>query len=594
MPTDIIIVFALVVVAVALFISERLPIGLVAVTVMVALMLTGVLTPEEGFSGFSSRATVTIAAMFMLSEGVRRTGVLDRAGALVTTAGRDRPARALLAIMLVVGAISAFINNTAAIAIFIPVILAASERLGVSASRLLMPASFASMLGGSCTLIGTSTNILVSNIAADHGLRPLGMFELAPVGLVFAGLGVLYLMTAGRRLVPARRSSERLGGGFELNEYFTDVVVLEDSDLVGRTVAGDPDLAGGALEVVDVLRDGSEQPGRVDRIELAAGDVLRIHGPARRISDLVEQRRVELRGVADWRGSGLQEGGHALVEAVVAPDSPLARRRIRDADFGERLGAVPLAVQHRGSLQRQDLGDVRLQPGDCVLLAVDADRVGELPANHAVVLVNRVPTTTHRRRKAPVALAVLAGVVAATALDLAPVAVNALAGVVMMVLTGCLDLEEGVAAVNWEVIFLLAGMIPLGLAMEKTGAAALLAEGVVDGLGAWGPQAVLSGLFLLTILLTSVLNNQAAAVLLSPMVIELAGGLGADPRPFLIAVTYGASLSFITPVGYQTNTMIYGPGQYRFSDFLRVGAGLNLLLWLAGTLLIPVFWPLTP
>jgi di/tricarboxylate transporter len=245
-------------------------------------------------------------------------------------------------------------------------------------------------------------------------------------------------------------------------------------------------------------------------------------------------------------------------------------------------------------MKRTGLEDLRLHAGDCLLLAIDSDGIDALEQDSALVLVSRVARTRFRSAQMPVALLVIAGVVAATALNLAPIAVSALGGVLVMTLTGCLKLEEGIQSVNWEVIMLLAGMIPLGLAMEKTGAAAMLAETLIGWLGAWGPHAVLSGLLFVTMMLTAILNNQASAVLLAPMVIEMGHAMSVDPRAFLIAVTYGASLSFITPVGYQTNTMIYGPGQYRFSDFFRVGIGLNILLWIVGSLLIPLAWPFTP
>lgn len=594
MTPDLLIVTGLLVVTVVLFVSERFSVALVAGLVMATLMVTGVLTPQEGLSGFSSRATVTIAAMFMLSEGIRATGLLDRVGNALSRTGRGRPQRTLLVIMLVVGAVSAFINNTAAIAIFIPVVMSVAGRLKISPSRLLMPVSFASMLGGVCTLTGTSTNILVSEIALDHDLEGIGMFELAPVGLVFAFIGFVYLLTAARRLVPARRDSDGDEGGFDLKSYITDVVVREDSDLVGRPLSEDKRLQGEGIEVVDVFRGGQEVQGRLAQIEPMAGDILRLHGSAERIGRAFEGRGLHVRRGDDSADARPEASNRVLVEAVIAPDSPLAHRRLDRADFEDRYGALPLAFQHRGRIRRGWIGGVRLQPGDCLLLGIDSDRIEEMERDRAIVPVSRIERKRYRRDKTAIAVAVMAGVVGATALEIAPVVVNAIAGVIVMALTGCLRPDEGLRAVNWEVILLLAGMIPLGLALEKTGAAALGARTLADWLGAWGPQAVLGGLLLFTMLLTGILNNQAAAVLLAPMVIELAHGLGVDPRPFLIAVTFGASLSFITPVGYQTNTMIYGPGQYRFTDYFRVGAGLNLLLWIAGTLLIPLAWPFAP
>lgn len=592
MPLDMLIVFSLAAAAIVLFVLERLPVGLVSVMVATTLMLAGVLTTSEGLSGFSNSATITIAAMFALSEGVRRTGALERAGSLVTRTGGGGTRGALFAMMVIVGGVSALINNTAAIAIFIPVVMSVAATMDVSPSRFLMPVSFASMLGGACTLIGTSTNILVSEIAVEHGLAGIGMFELTPVGLAFLLTGFVFLLTIGRKLVPGRRSSERMSG-FDLKQYITNVVVEEVSPLVGKPLGEDDEFRAGHIEIVDVMRDGREVSGRIPQVVPRAGDVLRIHGDARKVDRVVKRRGLRLSAGEQWRDAELEQGEHVLVEAVVGPDSPLVRRKIRVVDFGEEYGAVLLAIRQRGALHRDDIGEVRLRSGDCLLLAVDDAKIGNLERDHAMLPISRVSQQQSRHDKMPIALAVIAGVVAATALGPTPIVVNALVGVIIMVLTDCLKAEEGVNSVHWDVILLLAGMIPLGLAMEKTGAASLLAEGIADWLGAWGPQAVLSGLLLLTMLLTSILNNQASAVLLAPVVIEMAHALSVDPRAFLITVAYGASLSFITPVGYQTNTMIYGPGQYRFGDFFRVGIGLNLLLWIVGTLLIPLAWPLT-
>jgi di/tricarboxylate transporter len=591
MTFDLVIVFALVGLAVTLFLLERLSIGLVAIMVMAALMLTGVLTVEEGLSGFSSRATVTIGAMFMLSEGVRRTGILDRIASRLTRTGQGRPTFTLLLMMLTVAAVSSLINNTAAVAIFIPVALTAAEAMKISPSHLLMPISFASMLGGVCTLIGTSTNILVSEIAEAHGMPGIGMFELTPVGIGFVVVGFLFLLTIGRLLIPGRRPSRSMSG-YQLDKYISDVVVLENSCLVGRPLLEDEDVVTAKIDVMDVRREGRVLQGEVPEIEPRPGDVLRVHGEAAQLDQFIKRAGLELMGVGDWREDDPRHEDHLLLEVLVAPDSPLAGKRIRRTAIAERLGVTLLAIRQRGALRHTDLENVRLKAGDCLLVAADRHRLEDIEADPAVIVVNSFEHSGYRHRKTPIALTVIAGVVLSTAFGLAPIAVSAIVGVVVMMLTGCLEVEEGLQSVHWEVILLLAGMIPLGVALEKTGGAALIAEGLTGWLGVWGPQVVLSGLLLLTMMLTSILNNQAAAVLLAPMVIQMALSLEIDPRAFLMAVTYGASLSFITPIGYQTNTMIYGPGQYRFADFFRVGFGLNILLWIAGTLLIPLAWPL--
>lgn len=592
MTVDAWMVFGVLAFAVGLFITERVPLGLAALMVAGVLMAAGILTPAEGLSGFSSPATITITAMFVLSEGLRRTGALDLVGRFFIHVGKQHQRQALIVMMLTVGVISAFVNNTAAIAIFIPVVLKVAAEMNVSPSKLLMPISFTSMFGGACTLIGTSTNILVSSIAESHGLAGFAMFELTPLGLIFFAAGFVFLIGIGIRLIPRRRRIHEKNGHYNLHRYLTDVVMGAGGDLVGKPLRDSELYRKLDLDVLQVIRDGKRLPGNAEEIVLNAGDVLRVRGGVEEIKKLFLREDLDVTTSEQWLQPELDQKEIGLMEAVIAPDSSLERKQIGQVDFKQRFNAVPLAIQRGGRVRNEDLNSIRLHAGDCLLLAIDADQTGRLQQNRSFVLATQVPMLHYRRGKMPIALLVMTAVVAATTLNLAPVVVNAVLGVAVLVLTGCLTNEESYRAVNWEVVLLLAGVIPLGLAMDKTGAAQVLAAQVIDTLGAWGPRAVLSGFLLLTMLLTEIMNNQASAALLAPMVIQVAGDLGVDPRPFLMAVTYGASLSFMTPVGYQTNTLVYGPGQYRFTDYTRVGVWLNLLFWIIGSWMIPVLWSL--
>ncbi|MGD2115036.1 MAG: SLC13 family permease [Acidobacteriota bacterium] len=591
MTYDLLIVLGLLALAVVLFVSERVSFDVTGLIVLCTLMATGVLSPAQGLSGLSNAATVTIAAMFVLAEGVRRTGALALVSRWFAHLGGRSPRLGMGLMMGAVAVISAFVNNTAAIAIFIPVVISVAHDMRMSPSKLLMPISFASMFGGVCTLIGTSTNILVGSIAEDHGLEPFGMFELTPLGMILLAAGLLYLFTLGVRLIPPRRTETEMAAGFSLNEYLTDVVIEPGFAQVGSRLE-DLDLTGDLdLDVVQVFKGrGREAVQRSGHAVLRPGDVLRVRGSAREIDKLVRREDVSLRPAKEWIDADFERGGDTLLEAVIAPDSPLQGKTIRSVDFLGRFGAVLLAIRHHGELQQEDLGERRLSGGDSILLALDAERVRDVERDRSFVLVSRVGLPRTRRGRLPLALTILGGVVATVGLGLAPVVVAAICGAVLMILTGCLTGEEAYQAINWKVILLLAGVIPLGLAMDETGAAEMLAGWVVSVLGEWGPRAVLSGFFLLTVLLTSMVSNQATAALLAPVAIQAAEALGVAPRPFLMAVTFAASLSFMTPVGYQTNTLIYGPGQYRFTDFTRVGAPLNLILWVLATLLIPWFW----
>jgi len=654
MSANILVVFALVLVAIVLFAWERVPFDVTAVIIMVTLMLSGILTPEEGLAGLSNAATVTIGAMFILSEGLRRTGVLSIVGDYFAQLAQRNYWGAVAAMMSVIGVISAFINNTAAVAIFIPVVIGVAADLDVSASKLLMPLSFASMFGGVCTLIGTSTNILVSSIAEKNGLEGFSMFEFTPLGGIFFAVGFAYLFLAGIRLIPERRGAGDLTSDYEMREYLTDVIVEPDFAYRGRSLAQTPLTHDLDLDVLSVFYPGDEGRGKArapkvstseqrmgeskaearaqakggegqaretkskaghqstapgeeapeeERAErdgrhregtgaaLETGDVVRIRGSAAEIDKLIEREGVRLRPTEEWYDIDLERGPDALVEVVVAPDSPLVGETVGAVDFRERFGAIPLAVRQRGRLQQDHLGSIQFSGGDAVLLTMERERIGEIKQDDSFVLSSEVDVPSYRWGRIGLALGILAGVVGLAALGVMPIVVTAVAGCALMVLTGCLTTQEAYDAVNWKVIFLLAGVLPLGTAMEKTGAADLLSQALLSGLGGLGPTAVLSGFFLLSMTLTNVVSNQATAALLAPIAIESAATLEVAARPFLVAITFAASLSFMTPVGYQTNTMIYGPGQFKFTDFAKVGTPLNVMFWIIATLLIPVFWP---
>ncbi|MFO7955633.1 MAG: SLC13 family permease [Candidatus Brocadiia bacterium] len=591
MSTDVLIVFALLVVATVLFTTERFSFDVVAVIIMGTLMLTGILDVKEGLSGFSNRATITIAAMFVVSEGVRRTGALSAVSDFLSRLGQRSYWLGLAVMMGVVSVCSAFINNTAAVAIFIPVVVGIAQEMEVSPSKLLMPLSFAAMLGGVCTLVGTSTNLLVDSIAQDYGQSAFGMFEFAPLGLMMMAVGFAYTFLVGHRLIPARRSGASLTGDYEMREFLTDVVVQPESDHVGSTLDESTLTQDLDLDVLEVFRKDGNVSADGDHSIVRKGDVLRVRGSAREIARLMEREDVLLKPRAEWVDGDLEMGDSVLVEAVIAPEFGPGSRKVRAVDFYNRFGAVVLALRRGGRLEQEELGEVRLAAGDAVLLSVPRDRVNELKRSRAFVIASEIGLPTYRRGRMPLALAVLAGVVGAAALGVVPIVVSAVVGAAVLVVSGCVTNEEAYEAINWQVILLLAGVLPLGIAMRKTGAAQMMANLVVNLLGEIGPRAVLGGFFFLTLALTNIISNQATAALLAPIVMQAAGAMGVSARPFLMAVTYAASLSFMTPIGYQTNTLIYGAGQYKFTDFTRVGTPLDLLLWMLAIVAIPVIWP---
>lgn len=591
MTFEMIMVFGLILVAMVLFAHDRVPFDLVAMVLMSALMLTGILSVKEGLSGFANPATVTIAAMFALSKGIQKTGALRVVSRYLSKVKTLPLPKATLIIMGIIAIISAFINNTAAVVIFIPVLMTIAARMDTSPSKLLMPLSFASMFGGVCTLLGTSTNILVSSIAADSGLEPFSMFEFTPFGLIIVAAGFIYLYFLGINMVPPRRETTDLSRDFNTVDYLSDVRVTADYAHLGKSLQEAEERWQLAIDVIFLFRDEDIVTDKEDAI-LQEGDTLRIRASASEIDKLVQdQPGLEVRPSHDWHDVDVTRGDYKLLEAVVAPGSNYDDRSIAAIDFAEKYAAVVLGAYKQGHPEQENLRDIRLEGGDSVLLAMRERRIRDLRRDDNFVIVSDVPLARYDTTKMPIALAVLAGVVISAALGLIPIVVSACTGVILMVATGCLRTSEIYKSINWKVIFLLAGVIPLGVAMQKTGAARLLSDLIVDIVGPLGPRAVLSGYFLLTMLLTAMISNQATAAILAALAIETAGGMGVQARPFLMAVTFAASLSLITPWGYQTNTLIYGPGRYRFTDFTKVGAPLNLIFWVLGTIFIPLFWP---
>ena len=590
MTPEIAIVLAVLVGAVVLFATERLPVDVVALAVMSALLLSGIVTPAEGLAGFSNPATVTVGAMFVLSAALSKTGALDSVGALLVRLGRRSFWYALVSMMLFVGAVSAFANNTAAVAVFMPVMLSLARDIRVSPSKLLMPLSFASMFGGVCTLLGTSTNILVSSIAEQHGQEPFGMFEFTPFGLVIFAVGLVYMVGVGVRLIPSRRAGDDLTENFGMGEYLTDIVLLPESASVGKTLAASPLVRELNVAVLEVTRGGERIVIPPPDLTLETGDVLRVRTDVRRIRELQSRVGVRLKPGIKWREEDLESEGGALVEAVVALNSPLETRTLKETNFRAAFGGTVLAIRHRGQLLHDNISTTPLLAGDALLVEVKRDYLDRLKRSRAFLIVSEVGLPEYRRAKTVPAMLIITGVVAAAATGLLPIVVAGIVGSLLLILTRCLTIDEAYRAVEWRIIFLLAGVLTLGVAMEKTGAARLLSDVMVSGVGGWGPVALVSAFYLMTSLLTEMMSNNATAALMAPVAIAAADSLGVDARPFLMAVAFAASASFMTPVGYQTNTLIYGPGQYKFADFLRVGAPLNLLFWLLATLLIPYFW----
>ena len=574
-------------VAVYLFITEKLRVDVVALLVMVTFISTGVLSPTQGIAGFSNPATVTVAAMFVLAAALQKTGALNFAAeAIIRLAGRSTW-RVAGVLMLSIAFISGFINNTAAVAVFLPVTIELARKANVSASKLLIPLSFASLFGGVCTLIGTSTNILVSTLSVQHGDKPIGMFEMAPLGLIMAVVGLVYMLLIGIRLLPEHRQVQSLEDNFDVGPYLTEVGLTEECQSIGLRLTDAAFARELGVDVLEIQRGDQRVNAPDGETILAAGDLLRIHCSLETLNVLRELPGVEIHPL---RKSSSGPEVHFL-EAVVAPGSVLVGHTLKTINFRERFKCTAVALRRHGRTLHTKLGNIRLQSGDVLLVADSPEAVTRIQNHRDFVLVSQVEMPRSRQHLALPSVVILGLVVVAVSLEIAPVVVAALLGCAALVLSGAITADEVYQAIDWSVIMLLGGMLTLGAAIQESGADKVLSNWLLGVAGDFGPWFLLSAFYLITSLLTEALSNNATAVLLVPVAFSSAATLGVDPRPFLMAITFAASASFMTPVGYQTNTLVYGPGQYRFADYLKVGTPLNILFWLLASALIPVFWP---
>ncbi|MCB2222780.1 MAG: SLC13 family permease [Actinobacteria bacterium] len=579
--------------AVVLFALDRFRVDVIALMVLLTVALTGLVTPTEAFAGFSNSAVITVWAVYIVSAGMLLTGVADVLGRALLRVAGDHEIRLVVVIMVVCGLASAFMNNVGATAMLLPVVIEVSRRTVVPISRLLIPLSFASLLGGNMTLIGTPANILGANILEDRGLPGLGFFDFLPMGLIVFAVGVTYMAVLGRRLLPVRQSPEDPDVlARELRDYLTEAEVLDGSALGGKTLAESSLGADYDLTVLAVERDGRPR-SVVDRsFRFHVGDVLTLKGHAAGMLRAHEELGLAPRGETGEIPLESEDAEITVVEATLAPTTTMVGRTLQRIRFRETYGFDALAIWRRGEIITRRLRSMPLQFGDALLLRGPRHRVATLRDSDEFLLLEPVERATRRPTKAPIAVLTLLGVVLLVSLGGMAIATAMVLGAVVMVVTGCLTMEEAYANIDWRTVFLVAGMLPLGTAMENTGAARYLADLLLDVMGGMGPLGVLAGVYLLSALVTQPMSNAAAVVLIVPIAIDAALGLGANVQPFVLASVIGASTSFLTPVGHKANVLVFGPGGYKFFDYTRAGAPLTLLIFVTMMLTLPVIWPL--
>ncbi|WP_303787325.1 SLC13 family permease [Azovibrio restrictus] len=565
----------------------------VAVMVAVAVLLgLGLIEPKQVLGVFSNSAPITIACLFIISGALSRTGCVDRLGEWIGSLAGQSEQKLLLAMLAVGLFISPFINNTPVVMVMIPAVIAMAGRYHIAPSRLLIPLSYATILGGLVTMVGTSTNILVDGVARAQGLAPFSMFEITVPALIMALAGCAFMLAFARRLLPVRETLTQQFTGSGDRLFMTELFVPEDSRLLGKTLK-EARLSNGTIQVLTLFRGEQEMAAPDPETRLEAGDRLVVHSRSSAMMDLRSTDLVGLQAAASQHDlETLRRRDVVMVEAIVGQTSRYVLRPIRDLDLLARYGIHLIAVHRKNASFSQIGDDFQLQFGDVLLVEGTPAQIKRFCDNGDLFAITDGKQLTNRQHKAPIALATIAGVMLLAALDVMPIEGLAIIGAALVVATGCIRTDEAYKSIEWPILILIFGMLAISIAMHDSGLDQIIANQLVSLGGGISPWLMLSLVILLTSIATEFISNNAVAVLFTPIVIGIAQQLGADPRPFVVGVMFAASCSFATPIGYQTNTLVYSAGNYRFTDFARMGIPMNLLTWLAASILIPIFWPL--
>ena len=596
MTSSIAIVLAILGSGIVLFITELFSIDVTAMLLLTVLLLLGYLTPSEALSGFSNPAVITIALLFILSHALQKTGLLEYVVVRINRLTSQSKSLGNIVYLLTIGFASAFVNNTAIVALFIPVTIRMAKKLKTSPSKLLIPLSYAAILGGTLTLVGTSTNLLVNSIYSNSGAtKPLGMFEFTKYGLILLGIGLTYIMIIAPKILPSRSITSSLTRSYRLGGYLTEMKLSDKSPLIGNTCLDRGINYNYDVMVLSIYRDNKELISRnIRRKKLKAGDVLFVRGSLENFLRMKEVEKVTLLTDEKLTQEELEQENNILVECLLSDQSSLIGDTLLTSNFRRRFGAFILAIRRDGTIFRKKIAHIILNAFDTLLVYGPANKLKDLSKSSDFIVLGEVGTELRKQRFWWMSIVVILGAITFAALGIMPIVKSVMVGVIILLVLGVITPQESYQSINWKVIVLIAALIPVGTVIQSSGTANWIAGSInyVTQLtpSEWQPRVLLALIYLITMILTELSSNAAAAIIMTPIALAVSQQIGLEPRTFIFAVAFAASASFITPVGYQTNLMVYGPGGYKFIDYIKVGLPLAVIFWISAILILPLIW----
>ena len=599
MTLEIAIVLGVITLMFILFVMELFPLDVTALSILAVVLVLGYISPEEAISGFANPAVITIALLFVLSHALQKSGILEYMVIRLNKLTERSRFLGLFVFLISVALASAFVNNTAIVAIFIPLTIRLAQKYNLSPSKLLMPLSYIAIIGGTLTLVGTSTNLLVNSIYVNSisSSPPLGMFEFAKFGLVMLVIGMAYLLIAVPFLIPSRTVTSSLTKSYHMGGYLTELKVSAESPLVGRTCKERAVNKNYDITVLDILRDGKLISKNIRDTIIYPEDILFVRGSLENFLRLKEVEKVTMLTDEKLTQDELIHDDNTLVECLITNQTDLVGKSLMEINFRRRFGSFILAIRREGEILRKKIAHVVLQAFDTLLIYGPIEKIKELSDSGDFIVLGEIEATLQKHKYWWVSVAVIFGAVILAALGIVPILKGALVGAIFLLVIRVVTANEAYQSINWQVIVLIAALIPLGIVIQKSGTAFWIGTVLNDIANAFNPLVrptiMLSLVYLVTIILTEMTSNAATAIIMTPIAISAAQQMGLDPRTFVFAVCFAASASFITPIGYQTNLMVYGPGGYKFTDYVRVGLPLAIVLWCMATWLIPILWPFT-